>query len=158
MVSSSTTAAVITRSAPTPRLSVAKVRQRRWLFFFHQLAAKRRKRLPNYRRHLLRRRHLRRRGDHLREQRGVRAPPHDDDDDDDYEDSSYSLSLNARVCIPIIILVEKFISKLCLLTKVLLNWWESRVSRDEFSLLLSLCLSTHSLSLLLYHLWIKCSA
>jgi len=54
--------------------------------------------MPNYRRHLLRRRYLRRRGDHLREQRGVRAPPHDDDDDD-YEDSSYSLSLNARVCI-----------------------------------------------------------
>jgi hypothetical protein len=69
------------------------------MFFFHQLAAKRRRGLPNYRRHLLRRRHLRRRGDHLREQRGVRAPPHDDDDDD-YEDSSYSLSLNARVCIP----------------------------------------------------------
>ena len=142
MVSSSTTASVITRSVPTPRLSVVKVRQRR-LFFFHQLAAKRRRRLPNYRRRLLspdtsagtlRRRHLRRRGDHLREQRGVRAPPHDDDDDD-YEDSSYSLSLNARVCIPIIILVEKFISKFCLLTKVLLVM---RVSRDEFSLLLSL--------------------
>ena len=90
------------------------------MFFFHQLAAKRRKRLPNYRRHLLRSRHLRRRGDHLREQRGVRASPHDDDDDD-YEDSSYSLSLNARARVSIIILVEKFISKFCcLLTKVLL--------------------------------------
>ena len=119
------------------------------MFFFHQLAAKRRKRLPNYRRHLLRRRHLRRRGDHLREQRGVRAPPHDDDDDD-YEDSSYSLSLNARVCIPIIILVEKFISspKFCLVTKVLLD--ESLESRGMSSPCSSLYLSTHSLSLLLY--------
>ena len=86
------------------------------MFFFHQLAAKRRKRLPNYRRHLLRRRHLRRRGDHLREQRGVRAPPHDDDDDD-YEDSSYSLSLNARVYIDY---YYYSCGKIYLLTKVLL--------------------------------------
>ena len=120
------------------------------MFFFHQLAAKRRKRLPNYRRHLLRRRHLRRRGDHLREQRGVRASPHDDDDDD-YEDSSYSLSLNARARVSIIILVEKFISspKFCLLTKVLLD--ESLESRAMSSLCSSLCLS-------LTTLWIKCSA
>ena len=158
MVSSSTTAAVITRSAPTPRLSVAKVRQRRWLFFFHQLAAKRRRRrVPNYRRHLLRSRHLRRRGDHLREQRGVRAPPHDDDDDD-YEDSSYSLSLNARVCVSRLLFLWKNLSlNSVFLTKVLLDD-ESLESRGMSSPCSSLYLSTHSLSLLLYHLWIKCSA
>ena len=148
MVSSSTTAAVITRSAPTPRLSVVKVRQRRWLFFFHQLAAKRRGRVPNYRRHLLRRRHLRRRGDHLREQRGVRAPPHDDDDDD-YEDFLLSFTQRARVYR--LLFLWKNLSRrrnFCLLTKVLLV--SSRVERVRVLSaplqMLSLCLSLTKLS------------
>ena len=129
------------------------------MFFFHQLAAKRRRGLPNYRRHLLRRRHLRHRGDNLREQRSVRAPPHDDDDDD-YEDSSYSLSLNARVCIPIIILVEKFISKFCLLDKSP-SCDESLESRGMSSPCSSLYLSTQIVSLSYYitsGYAIKCSA
>jgi hypothetical protein len=46
----------------------------------------------------------------------VRAPPHDDDDDD-YEDSSYSLSLNARVYIDY---YYYSCGKIYLLTKVLL--------------------------------------
>ena len=147
MVSSSTTAAVITRSAPTPRLSVVKVRQRRWLFFFHQLAAKRRRRVPNYRRHLLRRRHLRRRGDHLREQRGVRAPPHDDDDDDDYEDFLLSFTQRARVYR--LLFLWKNLSRrrnFCLLTKVL--FVSSRVERVRVlsAPLLSKCSLSVSLS------------
>ena len=153
MVSSSTTAAVITRSAPTPRLSVVKVRQRRGLFFFHQLAAKRRRRrVPNYRRHLLRRRHLRRRGDHLREQRGVRAPPHDDDDD--YEDSSYSLSLNARVCID-----YYSCGKIYLVAEILSS--DKSPPRGFSTRKSSLCSSPNALSLSLSHnslVWIKCSA
>ena len=150
MVSSSTTAAVITRSAPTPRLSVVKVRQRRWLFFFHQLAAKRRGRVPNYRRHLLRRRHLRRRGDHLREQRGVRAPPHDDDDDD-YEDFFFLLSFTQRARVYRLLFLWKNLSRrrnFCLLTKVLLV--SSRVERVRVLSaplqMLSLCLSLTKLS------------
>ena len=99
------------------------------MFFFHQLAAKRRRGLPNYRRHLLRRRHLRRRGDHLREQRGVRAPPHDDDDDD-YEDFFFLLSFTQRARVYRLLFLWKNLSRrrnFCLLTKVLLV--SSRVER-----------------------------